>query len=165
MAPLCHEVSATYRSGNGRGVEDTTHYVYNRLLSLNEVGGRPGYFGCSLEEFHHFNTKKRELWPDSYNATSTHDTKRGEDARARINVLSEMPDEWLKKLRTWIKMNRGKKKRLGGLAVPDRNDEYFYTRRLLAPGHFQMPSILNSLQELRAILSKRSGKPKSIPRG
>ncbi len=69
-----------------KGVEDTTHYMYNRLLSLNEVGGRPGQFGCSLKEFHNFNTKKRELWPDSLNATSTHDTKSGEDARARKNV-------------------------------------------------------------------------------
>ena len=67
-----------------KGVEDTTHYVYNRLLSLNEVGGRPDHFGCSLEEFHNFNTKKRDLWPDSLNATSTHDTKRGEDV-ARQN--------------------------------------------------------------------------------
>ena len=119
-----------------KGVEDTTHYVYNRLLSLNEVGGRPGHFGCSLEEFHHFNTKKRDLWPDSLNATSTHDTKRGEDARARINVLSEMPDEWLRKLRTWIKLNRGKKKRLGGLAVPDRNDEYFLYQTLIGAWPF-----------------------------
>ena len=119
-----------------KGVEDTSHYVYNRLLSLNEVGGRPGHFGCSLEEFHHFNTKKRDLWPDSLNATSTHDTKRGEDARARINVLSEMPDEWLKKLRTWIKLNRGKKKRLRGLAVPDRNDEYFLYQTLIGAWPF-----------------------------
>ena len=119
-----------------KGVEDTTHYVYNRLLSLNEVGGRPDHFGCSLEEFHHFNAKKRDLWPDSLNATSTHDTKRGEDARARINVLSEMPDEWLKKLRTWIKMNRGKKKRLHGLAVPDRNDEYFLYQTLIGAWPF-----------------------------
>jgi (1->4)-alpha-D-glucan 1-alpha-D-glucosylmutase len=119
-----------------KGVEDTTHYVYNRLLSLNEVGGRPGHFGCSLEEFHHFNTNKKDLWPDSLNATSTHDTKRGEDARARINVLSEMPDEWLKNLRTWIKINRGKKKRLSGLAVPDRNDEYFLYQTLVGAWPF-----------------------------
>ncbi len=119
-----------------KGVEDTTHYVYNRLLSLNEVGGRPGHFGCSLEEFHNFNTKKRDLWPDSLNATSTHDTKRGEDARARINVLSEMPDEWLKKLRTWIKINRGKKKRVQGLGVPDRNDEYFLYQTLIGAWPF-----------------------------
>jgi len=76
------------------------------------------------------------LWPDSLNATSTHDTKRGEDARARINVLSEMPDEWLKKLRTWIKINGGKKKRLRGLAVPDRNDEYFLYQTLIGAWPF-----------------------------
>lgn len=119
-----------------KGVEDTTHYVYNRLLSLNEVGGRPDHFGCSLEEFHHFNTKKRDLWPDSFNATTTHDTKRGEDARARINVLSEMPDEWRKNLRNWIKLNQGKKKRLRGLAVPDRNDEYFLYQTLIGAWPF-----------------------------
>ncbi len=119
-----------------KGVEDTTHYVYNRLLSLNEVGGRPGHFGCSLAEFHHFNAKKRDLWPDSLNTTSTHDTKRGEDARARINVLSEMPEEWQKKLRTWIKINQGKKKRLNGLAVPDRNDEYFLYQTLIGAWPF-----------------------------
>jgi len=76
------------------------------------------------------------LWPDSLNATSTHDTKRGEDVRARINVLSEMPDEWLKKLRTWIKINRGKKKRVQGLAVPDRNDEYFLYQTLIGAWPF-----------------------------
>jgi len=119
-----------------KGVEDTTLYGYNRLVSLNEVGGRPDHFGCSIEEFHNFNTKKRGLWPDSLNATSTHDTKRGEDVRARINVLSEMPDEWLKKLRTWIKINRGKKKRVQGLAVPDRNDEYFLYQTLIGAWPF-----------------------------
>jgi (1->4)-alpha-D-glucan 1-alpha-D-glucosylmutase len=119
-----------------KGVEDTTLYGYNRLVSLNEVGGQPDHFGCSIEEFHNFNTKKRDLWPDSLNATSTHDTKRGEDVRARINVLSEMPDEWLKKLRTWIKINRGKKKRAQGLAVPDRNDEYFLYQTLIGAWPF-----------------------------
>jgi (1->4)-alpha-D-glucan 1-alpha-D-glucosylmutase len=114
-----------------KGVEDTTLYAYNRLVSLNEVGGRPDHFGCSLEEFHSFNAKRNDSWPDSFNATSTHDTKRGEDARARINVLSELPDEWLSELRAWIKMNRGKKKRVCGFAVPDRNDEYFLYQTLI----------------------------------
>jgi (1->4)-alpha-D-glucan 1-alpha-D-glucosylmutase len=119
-----------------KGIEDTAHYVFNRLLSLNEVGGRPDQFGCSPEDFHHFNAKKRDLWPDSLNTTSTHDTKRGEDARARINVLSEMPDEWRKNLRTWIKINQGKKKRLHGLAVPDKNDEYFLYQTLIGAWPF-----------------------------
>ena len=137
-----------------KGIEDTTHYVYNRLLSLNEVGGRPDRFGCSREEFHNFNTKKRELWPDSLNATSTHDTKRGEDARARINVLSEMPDEWLKRLRTWIRINRVKKKRVNGLAVPDRNDEYFLYQTLIGAWPFSDADYPGFVQRIKAYIVK-----------
>ena len=137
-----------------KGVEDTTHYVYNRLLSLNEVGGRPDHFGCSLEEFHNFNTKKRKLWPDSLNATSTHDTKRGEDARARINVLSEMPDEWRKRLRTWIRINKGKKKRVHGLAVPDRNDEYFLYQTLIGAFPFLESDYPGFVQRIKAYIVK-----------
>jgi (1->4)-alpha-D-glucan 1-alpha-D-glucosylmutase len=137
-----------------KGVEDTTHYVYNRLLSLNEVGGRPGQFGCSLEEFHNFNANKRDLWPDSLSATSTHDTKRGEDARARINVLSEMPDEWKRKLRTWIRINRGKKKRIQGLAVPDRNDEYFLYQTLIGAWPFSDAEYPEFIQRIRAYIVK-----------
>jgi (1->4)-alpha-D-glucan 1-alpha-D-glucosylmutase len=137
-----------------KGVEDTTHYVYNRLLSLNEVGGRPDRFGSSLEEFHTFNAKKKELWPDSLNATSTHDTKRGEDVRARINVLSEMPDEWRKKLRTWIKINRGKKKRVQGLAVPDRNDEYFLYQTLIGAFPFSDVDYPDFVQRIKAYVVK-----------
>ena len=137
-----------------KGVEDTTHYVYNRLLSLNEVGGRPDHFGCSLEEFHSFNTKRRELWPDSLNATSTHDTKRGEDARARINVLSEMPDEWRKRLRTWIRINKGKKKRVAGLAVPDRNDEYFLYQTLIGAFPFLESDYPDFVQRIKAYIVK-----------
>jgi (1->4)-alpha-D-glucan 1-alpha-D-glucosylmutase len=137
-----------------KGVEDTTLYGYNRLVSLNEVGGRPDHFGCSLEEFHSFNTKKCHLWPDSLNATSTHDTKRGEDVRARINVLSEMPDEWLKKLRTWIKMNRGKKHRVQGSAVPDRNDEYFLYQTLIGTFPFADGDYPDFVQRIRAYIIK-----------
>ena len=137
-----------------KGVEDTTLYGYNRLVSLNEVGGWPDHFGCSIEEFHNFNTKKRDLWPDSLNATSTHDTKRGEDLRARINVLSEMPDEWLKKLRTWIKINRGKKKRVQGLAVPDRNDEYFLYQTLIGAFPFSDADYPDFVQRIKAYIVK-----------
>ena len=137
-----------------KGVEDTTHYVYNRLLSLNEVGGQPGHFGCSLEEFHNFNRKKRDLWPDCLNATSTHDTKRGEDARARINALSEMPDEWKKKLRTWIRINRGKKKRIQGLAAPDRNDEYFLYQTLIGAWPFSDADYPDFVQRIKAYIVK-----------
>jgi (1->4)-alpha-D-glucan 1-alpha-D-glucosylmutase len=133
-----------------KGVEDTALYVYNRLVSLNEVGGRPDHFGCSLEEFHGFNTKRRDFWPDSLNTTSTHDTKRGEDVRSRITVLSEMPDEWLGKLRTWVKMNRGHKKRVRGSTAPDRNDEYFFYQTVLGAFPFtdaEYPEFIERIKE------------------
>ncbi|MEP7153620.1 MAG: malto-oligosyltrehalose synthase, partial [Nitrospira sp.] len=77
-----------------KGIEDTAFYIYNRLISLNEVGGEPAQFGLSVEAFHKRLRERRANWPYSMLATSTHDTKRGEDVRARINVLSEIPDRW-----------------------------------------------------------------------
>lgn len=114
-----------------KGFEDTTLYVYNRLLSLNEVGGNPGTFGVSAREFHRFLEKRGRIWPYSLNGTSTHDTKRGEDTRARINVLSELPKEWHSNIKTWSKINREKKRKVNGRAVPDRNDEYFLYQTLI----------------------------------
>ena len=81
-----------------KGVEDTTFYVYNRLVSLNEVGGMPDRFGTPLETFHGQNIERTKFWPHALIATSTHDTKRSEDVRARINVLSEIPAEWRTRL-------------------------------------------------------------------
>ena len=97
-----------------KGFEDTTLYVYNRLLSLNEVGGNAHKFGISIVEFHRFNEKRAHCWPHSLSATSTHDTKRGEDTRARINVLSEIPRQWGGNIKTWSKVNRGKKRKIYG---------------------------------------------------
>jgi len=114
-----------------KGFEDTTFYVYNRLLSLNEVGGNPYRFGISMGDFHHFIEKRAALWPHSLNATSTHDTKRGEDVRARLNVLSEMPKEWERNIRAWSKINGKWKRKLYGRSVPDRNDEYFLYQTLV----------------------------------
>jgi (1->4)-alpha-D-glucan 1-alpha-D-glucosylmutase len=114
-----------------KGFEDTTLYVYNRLLSLNEVGGKPNRFGVSTTEFHRFLEKRAYLWPHSLNATSTHDTKRGEDVRARINVLSEIPREWERNIKTWSKINRRLKRKVYSRSVPDRNDEYFLYQTLI----------------------------------
>src|SRR5436190_678958 len=86
-----------------KGLEDTAFYNYNRLLSLNEVGGSPEEFGVGIDEFHAYNIEKQKRWPHSLLATATHDTKRGEDLRARLNVLSEMPDEWREVVSKWIK--------------------------------------------------------------
>ncbi|MGA9098420.1 MAG: malto-oligosyltrehalose synthase, partial [Methanotrichaceae archaeon] len=112
-----------------KGVEDTALYVYCMLLSLNDVGGDPGKFGLTLDEFHNFNESRAISWPDTMNTTSTHDTKRGEDARSRINVLSEMPEEWERHIKIWGSV--AKKKRVKGIRVPDRNDEYFLYQSLI----------------------------------
>lgn len=114
-----------------KGIEDTLFYVYNRLLALNEVGGNPGEFGITLDEFHAFNQEQNTDWPHKMNATATHDTKRGEDVRARLNVLSEIPDEWEKQVKTWSEINRSKKKDVRGKAVPVPNDEYFLYQTLI----------------------------------
>lgn len=114
-----------------KGVEDTVLYIYNRLLSLNEVGGEPAAFGVTLPEFHAFNRRRAEHWPHSMNASSTHDTKRGEDARARINVLSEIPDDWQHHLEMWGEINADNKRRVGDILAPDRNDEYFLYQSLI----------------------------------
>jgi len=114
-----------------KGVEDTALYIYNRLLSLNEVGGNPECFGVSVSEFHEFNQKRQESWANAMNATATHDTKRGEDVRARLNVLSEIPDEWRQQVRRWSDLNRPHKARLKNALMPDRNDEYAFYQTLI----------------------------------
>ncbi len=114
-----------------KGFEDTLLYVYNRLLSLNDVGSEPDRFGVSLEAFHSFNQQRREHWPYTLNATATHDTKRGEDVRARLNVLSEIPQEWTRQVRNWNRSNRGLKKSVKRKKVPDKNDELFLYQTLV----------------------------------
>jgi (1->4)-alpha-D-glucan 1-alpha-D-glucosylmutase len=125
-----------------KGFEDTTLYVYNRLLSLNDVGGDPERFGVELGEFHEFNLQRLQRWPHTMNATATHDCKRGEDARARINLLSELPEEWDVRLKSWSRINRPKKSKIKGLEVPDRNDEYFLYQSLIGayPPHDALDS-------------------------
>ena len=114
-----------------KGLEDTACYIYNRLVSLNEVGGVPERFGLSRDVFHAHNRERLERWPHSLLATTTHDTKRSEDVRARINVLSEIPHEWRAALSRWSRFNRKKKPLVDGQPVPDRNEEYLLYQTLL----------------------------------
>ncbi|HXV49068.1 MAG TPA: malto-oligosyltrehalose synthase, partial [Candidatus Binatia bacterium] len=114
-----------------KGVEDTAFYIYNRLISLNEVGGDPEEFGNSLESFHRQNSFRLKHWPHAMLTLSTHDTKRGEDARARIDVLSEIAPEWRAALMRWKKFNDAKKNRVDGALAPDRNDEYLFYQTLV----------------------------------
>lgn len=114
-----------------KSVEDTTFYVYNRLVSLNEVGGHPEQFGITVETFHTQNQARAERWPNAMLASSTHDTKRSEDVRARINVLSEMPADWAKAIYRWQQLNAPHKVLVEGELVPDRNEEYLLYQTLL----------------------------------
>jgi len=114
-----------------KGVEDTAFYRYNRLLSLNEVGGAPDRFGTTVAEFHRLNAERLASWPHSLSATSTHDTKRSEDVRARIAVLSELPREWGARLRAWHRLNRRHRTVVDGRPAPDPNEEYYLYQTLL----------------------------------
>jgi len=114
-----------------KGFEDTALYVYNRFLSVNEVGGDLGRIGRSPTSFHRFIRRRLKAWPHAMNATATHDTKRGEDVRARLDVLSELAGEWAALVRSWGSTNRGFKTRVQGEPAPDANDEYFLYQTLL----------------------------------
>ncbi len=122
-----------------KGVEDTAFYRYNALLSLNEVGGDPCRFGRSPQEFHAANAYRLANSPLSMLATATHDTKRGEDARARVNALSELPQEWWQHVSTWGRINAGNRSGVDGKPAPDRADEYLFYQTLLGawPPHLQ----------------------------
>jgi len=114
-----------------KGLEDTALYTFNRLVSLNEVGGDAGSMGLSTKDFHRRMILRSKQWPGTMNATSTHDTKRGEDVRARINVLSEMPDRWNRCLSEWSQRNETKKKKVNGHMVPDPSTESLLYQTLL----------------------------------
>ena len=114
-----------------KGVEDTACYRYHRLVSLNEVGGEPDRFGVSVEEFHQQCLARREKWPASLSATSTHDTKRSEDVRARIHVLSEIPRTWRDAVSRWRRWNRRHLSDVEGRPAPDRSDEYLLYQTLV----------------------------------
>ena len=114
-----------------KGMEDTTFYVYNRLLSLNDVGFDPRSFATTCSAFHHENRQRLATWPAALVSTSTHDSKRGEDVRARINVLTEVADEWRQHLSRWSRINRGKKRLRNNQRMPSRNDEYLLYQTLV----------------------------------
>jgi (1->4)-alpha-D-glucan 1-alpha-D-glucosylmutase len=114
-----------------KGMEDTTFYRYNRLVSLNEVGGNPRCFGISIKAFHHASLDRARHWPHTMLATSTHDNKRSEDVRTRIDAITEFPDEWSERLQRWRRMNRRRKRQLEGLMAPSANDEYLFYQTLV----------------------------------
>jgi len=114
-----------------KGLEDTCFYNYNRLVSLNEVGGDPGRFGITPDQLHRWNIERAAHFPHALTPLSTHDTKRSEDVRARINVLSEVPDRWFEALERWNGLNQRHKRQIEDKDAPDRNEEYFFYQNLL----------------------------------
>jgi (1->4)-alpha-D-glucan 1-alpha-D-glucosylmutase len=114
-----------------KAMEDTSFYIYNRLVSLNEVGGDPSAFGMTVNAFHGASQARAKHWPHTMLATSTHDGKRSEDVRARINVLSELPTLWRQRVARWSRLNRRMKTALDGNAGPSRNDEYLLYQTLI----------------------------------
>ena len=115
-----------------KGLEDTACYVYSRFISANDVGGSPADFGIGVWEFHQDNVQRAEQWPSSMLGSSTHDSKRSEDVRARLNVLSEMPSVWATQVMKWRRINKPRKPQLqDGRLVPDANEEYFLYQTLV----------------------------------
>ena len=114
-----------------KGLEDTAFYIYNRLAALNEVGGEPQQFGLSIDQFHEQNIARQRDWPGSLLATSTHDTKRSEDVRARMVAISELPLVWRRSLSRWRTLNRPFKQIIDDAEAPDRNEEYLLYQILL----------------------------------
>lgn len=130
-----------------KGLEDSVFYNFNCLLSLNEVGGNPTHFGFSKNDFHKFNWDKLEKWPLGFLASSTHDTKRSEDVRMRLNVLSEIPNKWQEKIEEWKELHKKFKKSI----YPDDNTEYYIYQMILGLWPLSMdrlwPIILKSIRE------------------
>ena len=123
-----------------KGFEDTALYRYNRLVSLNEVGGNPAQFGLSLEAFHEACKKARDKYPLSLLASSTHDTKHSEDFRTRLNLLAEIPEEFSKILIQWSEQNKQ-------YNPPDKNTEYLFYQILIGSWPIELPRVLKYLEK------------------
>ena len=121
-----------------KGIEDTAFYRYNRLVSLNDVGSDLHRFGVPVSEFHSANRGRVSSWPHAMLATSTHDSKRSEDVRARINVLSELSALWRLRVRDWRRINRSLRRSLSGRPSPRPNDEYLIYQTLVGAWPFAL---------------------------
>jgi (1->4)-alpha-D-glucan 1-alpha-D-glucosylmutase len=137
-----------------KGLEDTVLYVYCPLLSLNEVGGNPSPSAVGLPEFSQVASERQRRWRYGLNSTSTHDTKRGEDVRSRINVLSEIPHEWQKHLTKWARWNAKRKGVIESQEVPDRNEEIFLYQTLIGAWPLEKEGIRQFPERLEAYIIK-----------
>jgi (1->4)-alpha-D-glucan 1-alpha-D-glucosylmutase len=147
-----------------KGIEDTAFYVYNRLVSLNEVGGEPDHFGASPASLHKWFARRATRYPHALSVLSTHDTKRSEDVRARINVLSEIPDDWFEAFVRWSELNMRHHRVLAdGSVVPGRNEEYLLYQILLGAWPAEEPddeAMAVFLDRIRAYMVKATREAK-----
>ena len=137
-----------------KGIEDTLFYVYNRFTGLNEVGGAPGEFGLSVQDFHTYNQYQQAHWPQNLNASSTHDTKRSEDVRSRLSVLSELPEKWKAQVIAWQEMNVDKKRTDQPQPIPTANDEYFLYQTLVGAYPFDEAEFPGFKERVQAYVLK-----------
>ena len=143
-----------------KGLEDTVFYIYNRLTALNEVGGEPQQFGLSIEAFHEQNLDRQRNWPATLLGTSTHDTKRSEDVRARIVAISEVPEVWRRSLQRWQVTNRRWKRTINDLEAPDASEEYLLYQTLLgtwpvrADGEPESAATPDYVERIQAYMAK-----------
>ena len=145
-----------------KGFEDTALYNYHRLTSLNEVGGNPDTTGLTLEDFHKWNLTRMKGWPYTLNATSTHDTKRSEDVRARISVVSELAGEWGEHLMRWQEFNRAKKRKVDGLPVPEPNTEILLYQTMIGAWPLFIEEVSGFKERLKAYMIKAVREAKAI---
>src|SRR5213594_2213900 len=143
-----------------KGLEDTVFYIYNRLTALNEVGGQPQLFGLCIDTFHERNLDRQRNWPTSLLATSTHDTKRSEDVRARIVAISEIPELWRRWLQRWRLTNRRWKRTINEVEAPDADEEYLLYQTLLGTwpirdsGEPQSAATQEYIERIQAYMAK-----------
>jgi (1->4)-alpha-D-glucan 1-alpha-D-glucosylmutase len=149
-----------------KALEDTAFYRYNRLVSLNEVGGEPNHFATRPAAFHHLMQQQQRRHPASLLATATHDHKRGEDVRARLNALSELPLEWRRQLGRWTRLNSLKRREVNGQRIPGRNDEYLLYQTLVGAWPLQIdtpehPGLPEFTERIVAYMIKASREAKA----
>ena len=151
-----------------KAAEDTAFYRYFRLLALNEVGGDPRRFGISVTAFHHVTQERSRSWPRAMVTTATHDTKRGEDGRVRLALLSELPRGWGRRVTQWSRLNRSRRSEVDDEIVPDRNVEYLFYQSLfgawppdLVPSDVEGIAALAERVDAYMIKAVREGKQQS----
>jgi (1->4)-alpha-D-glucan 1-alpha-D-glucosylmutase len=143
-----------------KGHEDTALYIYNRLISVNDVGGEPSHTGVTIDAFHATNSGRFRRWPTTMNATSTHDTKRSEDVRARVNVLSELAGDWNEHVSRWMRCNGTLRVTCHGQTVPDGNTEYLIYQTLVGAWPLSDDEVPEFVNRLKGYLLKASREAK-----